>query len=196
MKIASLILELRSQGITDENVLNAISSVKRELFVPDNAKNAAYQNQPLPIGYNQTISQPYIVALTLQLAELNSNSIILDVGTGSGYAAYVASKIVKKVYTIETIEELYHSSKKLFSTLQAKNIFCYHGNGYKGLPEHAPYDAILVSACADSLTQTLLNQLKTNGKLIVPIEQNNEQHLYQINKVLPVRFVPLVHKSL
>lgn len=184
------------------DVLKAISSVKRHEFVPDHYKSVAYLNQPLPIGHGQTISQPYIVALMTQLAEVNSDAIILEVGTGSGYQAAVIAEIVKHVYTIEIVEALAKRARKDLQRLGYKNITVKAGDGYHGWPEHAPFDAILVTAAPEAVPEPLLEQLKRGGKLVIPVgKQGATQSLMVYEKdtedkikksaVLPVGFVPL-----
>ncbi len=186
-------------------VINAMKSVKRHAFVPKKSRKYAYENRPLPIGYAQTISQPYIVAIMTDLLDLNASDSVLEVGTGSGYQAAVLAEIVKEVYTIEVIHELGLSAAKRLEKLGYKNIKTRIGDGYYGWETHAPYDAIIVTAAAGNIPPPLLKQLKPGGKMIIPVKSFSQvQHLILITKelngaittrqILPVRFVPLTGK--
>ena len=187
------------------DVINAMKRVKRHAFVPQKSRKYAYANRPLPIGYAQTISQPYIVAIMTDLLDLDSSDRVLEVGTGSGYQAAVLAEIVKEVYTIEVIRELGISAAKRLKNLGYKNIKTRIGDGYYGWEAHAPYDAIIVTAAAGNIPPPLLKQLKPGGKMIIPVKSFSQvQHLILITKnqdrkittrqVLPVRFVPLTGK--
>lgn len=186
----------------DERVMSAIGEVPRHEFIPKYLWSSAYLNRPLPIGSEQTISQPYIVALMTDLAEIDSSSIVLEVGTGSGYQAAVLAKLVKHVYTIEIIEKLGKQAEQTLSRLGYHNVSVKIGDGYHGWIEHAPFDAILVTAAPEYVPAPLIKQLKPGGKLIIPVaRQYSSQSLQVIEKdlsgaihehdVLPVRFVPL-----
>jgi len=193
------------EGIKDKNVINSMLSVPREEFVPDYLMKMAYINRPLPIGYGQTISQPYIVALMTELLALNKNDTVLEIGTGSGYQAAILSQIVEKVYTIEIIKPLYLQAKERFKSLNYNNIICKLGDGYYGLEDYAPFDAIIVTAAADHIPPPLIKQLKNGGRMCIPVGQlyypqvlkllkkNKSGNIY-INDIAPVRFVPLVRE--
>jgi len=185
-----------------QNVINAMEKVKRHIFIPPLSRSYAYENRPLPIGYGQTISQPYMVAVMTDLLDLNSSSRVLEIGTGSGYQAAVLAEIAKEVYTIEIIRELGASAAKRIERLGYKNIKTRIGDGYYGWKTHAPYDAIIVTAAAGNIPPPLLKQLKPGGKMIIPIKSFYQiQHLVLIAKdesgvittrqILPVMFVPL-----
>lgn len=189
-----------------ENVISAIRNVPRELFVPDGVAIEAYENIPLPIGYQQTISQPYIVALMTDLLDTDRDQICLEVGTGSGYQAAVLSQLVEKVYSIEIIAPLYREASERLQRLHYANVKVMLGNGYLGYPDAAPYDRIMVTAAAEDVPPALLEQLKPGGRMIIPVgPEYGGQILYQIDKddtgkiesspVLDVRFVPLIQGS-
>jgi protein-L-isoaspartate(D-aspartate) O-methyltransferase len=183
-------------------VMAAIGKVSREAFVPPSLKRFAYDNGPLPIGHGQTISQPYIVALMTDLLQLEPDHIVLEVGTGSGYQAAVLSQLVKKVFTIERIPALGDASAARLKSLGYSNIECRTGNGYDGWPEHAPYDAIIVTAAASHIPPALIEQLKSGGRLVIPVglpdmpqelmlvEKDDEGEIHARN-ILGVSFVPL-----
>ena len=188
-----------------ENVIDAMGSVQRHAFVPLLGRIYAYENRPLSIGYGQTISQPYIVAIMTDLLDLKSSDRVLEIGTGSGYQAAVLAEIVKEVYTIEVIRELGISATKRLKKLGYKNIKTRIGDGYYGWKAHAPYDAIIVTAAAGNIPPPLFKQLKPGGKMIIPVKSFSQvQHLILISKdesgamttrqILPVRFVPLTGK--
>ncbi|WP_163831797.1 protein-L-isoaspartate(D-aspartate) O-methyltransferase [Spartinivicinus ruber] len=188
-----------------DTVMKAIATVPRHEFVPVSEQPWSYDNRPLPIGYGQTISQPYIVALMTDLLEPDSNDIILEIGTGSGYQAAVLASLVKQVYTIEIVEELAKISSERLAKLGYDNVMTKLGDGYYGWPEHAPFDGIIVTAAAGQIPPPLIKQLKIGGKMIIPVgDQFFTQHLILIEKtsdnqvitrqVLPVRFVPLTGK--
>lgn len=188
-----------------DNVIDAMGRVKRHAFVPLYSQLYAYKNRPLPIGYAQTISQPYIVAVMTDLLDLKTSDRVLEIGTGSGYQAAVLAEIVKEVYTIEVISALGISAEKRLEKLGYKNIKTRIDDGYYGWKEHAPYDAIIVTAAAGNIPPALFQQLKPGGKMIIPVSSFSQvQHLVLINKdengtmstrqILPVRFVPLTGK--
>lgn len=194
--------QILARGIKDQATLDGLLSVPRHLFVPPHLQKYAYFDSPLAIGEGQTISQPYIVALMNQMAELTPDSIVLDVGTGSGYAAAIAAQTAQEVYTIERIPEFSHSAKKLFSKLHYHNIHCKIGDGSLGWSEHAPYDAVIVAASSPDVPPSLLQQLKVGGKLIIPVGNSSGQALVRMCKLREnefskqviegVRFVPLI----
>jgi protein-L-isoaspartate(D-aspartate) O-methyltransferase len=194
--------QIRARGIQDHATLKSMEQVPRHLFVPKEMIFQAYNDCPLPIGNGQTISQPFIVAIMNQLAELNENSIVLDIGTGSGYAAVIAAFTAKKVYTIERIESLAHDAEERFKSLGYTNIELKQGDGSLGWQEKSPFDVIIVAAGAPIIPETLLDQLKVEGKLIIPVGDQYSQHLMRIKKNSDgtfnqetyegVRFVPLI----
>lgn len=187
----------------DERVLEAMRQVPRDKFVPREYKRCAFSNSPVPIGFGQTVSQPYIVALMTDLLEPNANDKVLEIGTGSGYQSAILSLLVKEVYTVETITVLGEEAAERFKTLHYPNIHTRIGNGYKGWPEHAPYDSIIVTAAAPHIPHALIDQLKPEGRLVIPIGQpylhqelillkKLQNGQIQANKVLDVAFVPMV----
>lgn len=193
------------KGVKDKRVLEAMLSVPRHKFVPEELRRLAYDDQPLPIGYDQTISQPYIVAYMTELLEPEKEHVALEVGTGSGYQAAVLSEIVKNVYTIEIIPELGKEARERLKSLDYENIKVKIADGYYGWEEHAPYDIIIVTAAADHIPPPLVKQLKPGGKMCIPVGGRfSVQNLMLIEKnkdgkittksVMPVRFVPLTGK--
>ena len=189
----------------DSRVLEAMMAVPRHEFVPPDSRSYAYENTALSIGHNQTISQPYIVALMTDLAAVTSDSVVLEVGTGSGYQAAVLSELVSQVYSIEIIEALGLKAKSLLQDLGYDNVTVKIGDGYHGWPEHAPFDAILVTAAAGHVPKQLIQQLKPGGRLVIPVGKHKySQSLRVLTKgldgkieqrdVLPVVFVPLTGK--
>lgn len=181
----------------------ALGKVERHRLVPPAQRAAAYRNHPLPIGGGQTISQPYIVALSTDLVAPQPQHVVLEIGTGSGYQAAVLAEIVRKVYTIEILEPLSLSAQKALGELGYRNIEFKVGDGYQGWPEKGPFDAIVVTAAAPRVPEALLAQLKPGGRMVIPVgPEGGAQDLLLISKeadgslrqrqVLPVRFVPLV----
>lgn len=197
--------QIARRGVRDKNVLKAMLDVPRHRFVPARLQREAYADYPLPIGRNQTISQPYIVALMTEAAGVEPGEKVLEVGTGSGYAAAVASRIAREVYTIEIIKELAKSAKKKLSALGAKNIHVRAGDGYRGWPKKAPFDAIIVTAAPDHVPQPLKDQLAVGGRLVIPVgPQSGIQHLLVFTRtpkgirrrtLIPVRFVPMTGEA-
>jgi protein-L-isoaspartate(D-aspartate) O-methyltransferase len=192
--------QIISRGVSDEKVLDAMFKVERHLFVPPYLIDSAYGDTPLPIGYRQTISQPYIVAFMTEALGLKGNEKILEVGTGSGYQAAVLSKIVREVYTIEIVKPLAEEAQKRLKSLDYKNIKIKCGDGYLGWPEFAPFDAIIVTAAPKKVPEKLVEQLKVGGNMLIPVG-SFFQNLYRITKtkngvkkesLLPVRFVPMI----
>ena len=190
----------------DKDVMAAMAKVPRHEFVPDEIKSHAYINSALPIGLDQTISQPYIVALMTDLASVNHDSKVLEVGTGSGYQAAILAEIVNHVYTIEIIEPLGLQAEKILNRLGYENITVRIGDGYHGWTEHAPFDAILVTAAAEYVPEALVEQLKPGGRLVIPVgSQSAVQMLKVISKtmdgniehkdILQVGFVPLTRNN-
>ena len=192
--------QIVSRGISNPAVIRAMLEVPRHKFVPPELADSAYDDTPLPIGWGQTISQPYIVALMTELLEPQPADEILEVGTGSGYQAAVLSRIVKKVYTIERIPELAERAREIFDELGYDNIEVFVGDGWQGLEEFAPYDGIIVTAAAPEVPQTLLEQLKIGAHLVIPVG-TFYQRLWRFTRTedgyikepsIGVRFVPLV----
>ncbi len=191
--------QLKQRDITDKKVLSAMLKVERHKFVPKEYEKLAYIDEPLPIGFGQTISQPYIVALMTQLLELKENDKVLEIGTGSGYQAAILAELAKEVYTIEIIPQLAQKAEKLLKDLSYKNIFIKIGDGYLGWQEHAPYDKIIVTCSPDHIPQPLIDQLKDGGKIVIPVG-DIYQELVVVEKkdkkiikrnIIPVRFVPM-----
>lgn len=193
--------QIQARGISDLNVLMAMRKVQRHKLVPPEQRPYAYDDRPLPIGYGQTISQPYIVAYMTQAIEPKKHYKVLEIGTGSGYQAAVLAEIVSEVYTVEIVKELHERAKKDLMLLGYKNIYFKFGDGYHGWEEHSPYDAIVVTAASEFIPPPLIEQLKEGGKMIIPVGSPFlTQHLVVIEKkqgkiitkqLLPVRFVPL-----
>ncbi|HOK16885.1 MAG TPA: protein-L-isoaspartate(D-aspartate) O-methyltransferase [Defluviitoga tunisiensis] len=175
-------LELR--GITDRKVLDAFLKVERHLFVPENVKEYAYEDCPLPIGEGQTISQPYMIALMLQHLNLDENDVVLEIGTGSGYQTALLAEIVKFVYSIERSETLAKRAKEILEDLDYKNIKIYVGDGTKGWPEEdISFDKIIVSAGAPDVPEPLFNQLKVGGRMVIPVGSRHYQTLLIVTKM-------------
>lgn len=197
-----LIEILKSQGITDTRVLNAMLKVPRHKFVPDSQRHLAYQNRALPIAHDQTISQPFIVGYMTEAAEIGAGEKVLEIGTGSGYQAAVLAELAKEVYSIEIIPELADSARNLLRDMGYKNMVVKTGNGYLGWPEHAPFDAIIVTAAPDEVPQALVDQLAVGGKMVVPVGSRfqemviitrSESGVVQ-RRTIKVAFVPMVGK--
>ena len=205
---AALVGEVRTYARMDdppglnETVLQAMMRVERHEFVPDGVRVHAYRNQPLPIGYGQTISQPYIVALMTDLLELSPNDSVLEIGTGSGYQAAVLAELVESVYSIEIVEPLAQQVKQRLARLGYDTVTTKLGDGYYGWAEHAPFDAIIVTAAASHVPPPLIEQLRPGGRMVIPVGgQFQVQYLLLIEKdldgevrsrqVTAVRFVPL-----
>jgi len=198
--------QIRARGVTDGEVLKAMQEVPRHEFVPKSYRHLAYADRPLPIGYGQTISQPFIVALMTELLEVNKDSKVLEVGTGSGYQAAVLAEIVDKVYTVEIVEELYKKATKTLTRVGYDNVHTRYGDGYYGWKEHAPYDAIIVTAAAEFVPPPLVKQLKVGGKMCIPVGPPfRTQKLLLVTRKGPrdvktkvitmVRFVPLTREK-
>jgi len=194
--------QLKARNIRSEAVLDAMRTVPRHLFVPENLHSLAYNDSPLPIGLKQTISQPYIVAFMTEQLEPVPGMKILEIGTGSGYQAAILAYLGCEVYTIELLEELSSRAEKILTELNFKNVQIKCGNGYLGWPEAAPFDAIIVTAAPEKIPEKLIEQLKEGGKMILPVGAvNSLQSLKLITKkdkiiientLLPVIFVPMV----
>ncbi|MCB0550395.1 MAG: protein-L-isoaspartate(D-aspartate) O-methyltransferase [Phaeodactylibacter sp.] len=196
--------QIAGRGITDKATLNAMRTVPRHLFVPENLRSRAYDDGPLPIGYGQTISQPYIVGYMTEAIRPKPDFRVLEIGTGSGYQAAVLAKIVDKAYTIEIVEELAGQATKRLQKLGYDNVQVRFGDGYHGWKEHAPYDAIVVTAAAEFIPPPLVEQLKPGGIMIIPIGSPfMVQTLMLVEKkggqiktksLFPVRFVPFTRE--
>ncbi len=198
----NLIDQLRSQGISSSTVLDAMLKVPRHKFVPSSQRHMAYQNRPLPIGHDQTISQPFIVGYMTEAASIAPGEKVLEIGTGSGYQAAVLAELAKEVYTIEIIPELAEGARSVLRELGYKNVEVKTGNGYEGWPEHAPFDAIVVTAAPDEVPQALVNQLALRGKMVIPVGTTFQEMVIITRdesgvverRTIPVRFVPMTGK--
>lgn len=192
---------MTGKNTLDPKVKAALFAIPRDKFVPKSYIDSAFYNGPLPIGHGQTISQPYIVAIMTDLLELETDDVVLEIGTGSGYQAAILSQLCKQVYTIEYIPALADMAKARFKKLGYNNVECKAGNGYDGWPEHAPYDGIIVTAAASHIPKPLIEQLKPGGRMVIPIgrpylhqelilvEKNKDGEL-NIKDILGVSFVP------
>jgi len=192
--------QIEERGVTDVRVLDVMKRVPRHRFVPPHLLEFAYMDHPLPIGDDQTISQPYIVAMMTELLETEPEHRILEIGTGSGYQAAVLAELVREVYTIEIIPRLAETAAEKLRAVGYENVFVRQGDGYLGWPEAAPFDGIIVTAAPDEVPQPLIEQLAVGGRLVIPVGDLPFQHLDLITKtkdgierkrVLPVRFVPM-----
>ncbi len=192
------------RGLNEPRLLSAMQTVPRHLFVPAEYRLSAYEDGPLPIGFGQTISQPYIVALMTNLLQLRGDERVLEVGTGSGYQAAILGRLAREVHTVELLPELAEKATKLLKDLGADNVHIHVGDGSLGWPESAPYAGILVAAAAPQAPQALLDQLADGGRLVVPVGGRGLQELemwerkgdrYEASNVLSVAFVPLRGKQ-
>ena len=199
MRLKMVEYQIEARGIKDSRVLEAIRNVPRHLFVPENLKDLAYNDEPLPIGSGQTISQPYIVAYMTEILQLQEGDRILEIGTGSGYRAAILAELVDSVFTIEILPGLSKKAAEILNKLNYENIYFKVGNGFYGWPEKEPFDAIIVTAAPEKIPQPLVDQLNVGGRMIIPVG-DFFQELYLMRKTesgikkekkLPVRFVPL-----
>ena len=194
--------QIESRDVRDPRVLRAMRAVPRHRFVPPSQQASAYDDTPLPIGYRQTISQPYIVALMSQLAQVKPGDTVLEVGTGSGYQAAVLAEMGVKVFSIEIVEPLAERAKKTLKEL-GYDVTVRHGDGYAGWPEHAPFDAIVVTAAPPRIPQPLKEQLEVGGRLVIPVGKyfqslvvvTRTKSRFVQEDVLPVRFVPMTGEA-
>ena len=170
-----LILELRESGISNSDVLSALELIPREKFIPENYRNQAYENIALPIGENQTISQPYVVAKMTELLELENNHKVLEIGTGSGYQCAVLSKLARRIYTIERIKSLHEKSCKIFEQLNLTNIVSKYEDGNNGWVEQIPFDRIIFTAATENISNIMFSHIKENGIIVCPIIRDNRQ---------------------
>lgn len=192
--------QIEARGVKDEKVLAAMRKVPRHLFVPENVKLYAYQDEPLLIGEGQTISQPYIVAYMSEALQLKGHERVLEVGTGSGYQAAILAEIVKEVFSVELLESLSLNAQDVLKKLSYKNIYFRVGDGTLGWKEHAPYDAIIVTAAPTKVPKALQDQLISGGRMVIPVGAafqelvlvTKEKRKFKKKKLLPVRFVPLI----
>lgn len=194
--------QIAARGIESARVLAAMRKVPRHLFVPAVLQRAAYTDQPLPIGHDQTISQPYIVAYMTEAADIAPHEKVLEIGTGSGYQAAILGEIAKQVYTIEIVPELAERARAVLQQLKYANVTVKAGDGYQGWPEHAPFDAIVVTAAPSEIPSALKAQLAVGGKMVVPVGDWEQQMVIvertpqglTERRTLPVRFVPMIKK--
>jgi protein-L-isoaspartate(D-aspartate) O-methyltransferase len=195
--------QLAARGISDPRVLDAMGTVPREAFVPEHLRESAYRDSPLPIGLGQTISQPHVVAFMIEALDLQGGEKVLEVGAGSGYAAAVLGQIAGQVYAIERIRELADRARETLGSLGYDNVQVRHGDGTRGWPEQAPFDAIAVAAGARKVPEPLKQQLKDGGRVIIPVRRNAlfqqlmritrvSQNEYAEENLIAVRFVPLI----
>lgn len=197
--------QIEGRGIKDQEVLRAMRAVHRHLLVPEAHRKLSYQDSPLPIGKGQTISQPYIVAFMTELIKPTKGMKVLEIGTGSGYQAAVLAEIVDQVYTLEIIPELRQQAEKDLKALGYDNVHVRTADGYNGWEEHAPFDAIVVTAAAPDIPPALMGQLKDGGRMVIPVDGGGAAHeLMLVEKsgdtvrktnVLPVRFVPFTRSN-
>jgi len=196
--------QIKNRGIHDKKVLDALMNVPRHKFVPEEYKDHSYDDSPLPIGYNQTISQPYIVAYMTEILNPDKTKKVLEIGTGSGYQAAILSLLYKDVYTVEIIKALGEKAKRVFDEEGYNNIMVKIGDGFQGWEEYAPFDAIIVTCAPSNIPNPLVEQLAEGGKMIIPVGEYNNQVLCLLEKkngkirkieTLPVIFVPMMREK-
>jgi protein-L-isoaspartate(D-aspartate) O-methyltransferase len=183
VKKIRLILELRESGISDSKILSAIEKIPREKFIPENFRNQAYDNLALPIGDNQTISQPFVVAKMTQLLSLESTHKVLEIGTGSGYQSAVLSKLVRRVYTIERIKNLLIKAEKIFQELNISNIVPKYADGNLGWKEQIPFDRIIITAATSNITHEISSQIREGGIIVSPMNSKKKQIIVKYKKI-------------
>lgn len=199
----SMVELIRSRGVTDSRILDALGSVERHEFIPRNYRGAAdsYGDHPCPIGHGQTISQPYIVAYMTEAIDVEAGERVLEIGTGSGYQAAILAELGAEVYTIEIVPALAEHAREVLCAEGYDRVRVRQGDGYKGWSEAAPFDAIIVTCAPEEVPETLKNQLADGGRMIIPVGEFSQRLLVlektegelQTRKDLPVRFVPMVH---
>ena len=196
--------QVAMRGVTDGRVLAAMRKAPREQFVPEAIRDRSYSDGALSIGYDQTISQPFVVAFMTEKLQLKSTDRVLEIGTGSGYQAAILGELAAEVYTIEIVEPLGKSAEATLQRLGYKNVHVKIGDGYKGWPEHAPYDAVIVTCAPEQVPQALIAQTKEGGRIVIPVGSSDDQKLYFLEKkqgrlekraILPVRFVPMTGEA-
>ena len=195
--------QIRARGVSDRRVLEAMATVPRHEFVPSDLADRAYADHPLPIGFDQTISQPYIVALMSELLELDGSERVLEIGTGSGYQAAILGELAREVFSIEIVEPLAERSTELLARLGYSNVEVRAGDGYGGWPEHAPFDAIVLTAAPPEVPQPLFDQLAEDGLLVAPVGGTRQDLVvYRMQggrlvreSIIPVRFVPMTGEA-
>ncbi len=195
--------QIAARGVNDTRVLEAMRKVPRHEFVPEAYRDMAYQDSPLPIGYGQTISQPYIVAYMTEQLGVSEKDTVLEIGTGSGYQAAILAELAAQVYTIEIVPELAEMAARVLKKLGYDNVEVRVGDGYQGWPEHAPFDAIILTAAPPRVPQPLLDQLKVGGRLIAPVGEDYQELVliekgkdqYYRKNLIPVRFVPMTGEA-
>ena len=195
--------QLANRDIRDRRVLDAMRTVPRHEFVPADLRGSAYVDSPLPIGFDQTISQPYIVAFMTEALQLSPTDRVLEIGTGSGYQAAILGVLAKEVYTIEIVEPLAERARRTLAALGHSNVHVRAGNGYLGWPEQAPFDRVMVTAAPDEVPQTLIDQLKIGGLMAIPVGTDVQElrilrrtpNGTETLRTLPVRFVPMTGKK-
>jgi len=195
--------QIKNRGVRSANVLEACMNVPRHIFVPEEYRNMSYDDTPLPIGYDQTISQPYIVAYMTEILKPDKSKRVLEIGTGSGYQAAILAYLYKEVYSIEIIDSLANRAKRIFEMEGYENIKVKTGDGYLGWKEYAPFDAIIVTCAPTKIPEPLVDQLAEGGKMIIPAGESYNQKLYLIEKIngkirqketLQVLFVPMIRE--
>ena len=195
--------QIRARGIRSAEVLDALARVPRELFVPADVRHRAYEDSPLPIGYGQTISQPYIVAYMTEALETSPDHRVLEIGTGSGYQAAVLAGLVRQVYSIEIVPELADSARRTLTDAGYRNVEVRTGNGYAGWPERSPFDRIIVTAAPPEVPSALVDQLAVGGRMVVPVGTllqeivivTKDARGVSETRTIPVRFVPMIDQA-
>ena len=175
--------QILNRGVLDEKLLNVMRETPRHLFVPKALSRAAYDDNPLPIGYGQTISQPYMVALMTEILELRGDEKVLEIGAGSGYQAAILSRLAKRVVTVERVKELAERTKRLLKKYKYNNIVVIHGDGTRGYEKEAPYNAVMITAAAPEIPRRIIDQLADSGRIVAPVGPRYHQELVRIKKV-------------